>query len=418
MSSSFETIRSSADRPCICGRTHQISLDNMILGEGVLSELPKAVESVGRFRHVTIVADKNTFRAAGQTVLSLIPAGAAVLDPENLHANEIGVEKAEALIPADADLLIAVGSGTIHDITRYVAYRRHLPFLSVPTAASVDGFVSTVAAMTWNGVKRTLTAVGPTLMVADSLIMKDAPKALTAAGVGDLLGKYTALADWKAGKILKNEYYCPEIVRLEEEALENVVRNIDQIAACDAKGIELLQYGLVLSGLAMQMAGNSRPASGAEHHFSHLIEMHVLNPENQAFHGEKVGVGTGYVLDEYHRLADLAEEELFFDPALYADEAEIRRVFGPLSGEILKENEKNPLDGLNQDLLRSGWPKIRELIRTLPTGDQVRNLLTIVSGSTTLSDLSLPDGLLPPLLRYSPLVRNRLTLMRIRNHLR
>ena len=91
--------------------------------------------------------------------------------------------------------MIAVGSGTIHDITRYHAYERKIPFFSVPTAASVDGYVSTVAAMTWHGFKKSFTAVSPVVVIADTDIFSKAPMRLTASGVADLLGKYTALAD-------------------------------------------------------------------------------------------------------------------------------------------------------------------------------------------------------------------------------
>ena len=156
------------------------------------------------------------------------------------------------------DFMIAVGSGTIHDITRYHAYEKKIPFLSVPTAASVDGFVSTVAAMTWHGFKKSFTAVAPCFVLADSEIFSKAPLRLTASGVGDLLGKYTALCDWKIAHIITGEYICDKVVDMEYEVLKDLCANLDGIGSQNIEAYENLMYGLLLSGIAMQMIGNSK----------------------------------------------------------------------------------------------------------------------------------------------------------------
>lgn len=107
-------------------------------------------------------------------------AGEIVLDPQDLHANERGVQLLTEQLPGDVGYLLAIGSGTVHDITRYCAYRLRVPFVSCPTAASVDGFCSSVAAMTWGGCKKTLTAVAPQFVLADTDIIRQAPLRLTA----------------------------------------------------------------------------------------------------------------------------------------------------------------------------------------------------------------------------------------------
>ena len=403
---------------CVCGKAHKLSLEHLLMHEGALRELPALIEKVGKFSHMVMICDENTYLAAGKLVECFgLPLTTVRLNPDNLHANEKGVAAAQAQIPAECDLLLAVGSGTVHDITRYIAYHQNIPFISVPTAASVDGFVSTVAAMTWNGVKRTLTAVGPVAMVADSAIIAKAPRALTAAGVGDLLGKYTALADWKIGHRLTGEYYCPEIVRLEEEAVREVVENINLIAKATPAAIEKLMYALVLSGLAMQMAGNSRPASGAEHHISHLIEMGVLNGFNDAYHGEKVGVATAMVCDEYHRLASLAADAVVYGKAGTVTADEIETVFAALAGEIVEENRNDPLSAVTEGNLREAWGDIQAIVADIPTGDEIHRLLAVCGGSTVLDDIGLPTDMTADLFRYSPMVRNRLTLMRIRGYM-
>ena len=186
-------------KPCPCGHTHEISVRGIYIEPGAIRRLPALLDQSG-CQNPVILCDENTCKAAGRAVHDLLPgSGLIVLNPENLHANEHGVAMAEEQLDAlhTPDVLLAVGSGTIHDITRFIAHKRGLPFVSVPTAASVDGFVSTVAAMTWNGCKKTFPAVAPVLVVADSDIFSRAPHRLNASGFSDLLGKYTALADWK-----------------------------------------------------------------------------------------------------------------------------------------------------------------------------------------------------------------------------
>ena len=289
---------------CSCGRDHQLVVDDVILEEGALKKLPEILnkEPYDRYKHLVMVCDGNTYEAAGKEVEKLLNGISVIkLDPENLHANEIGVAKVkEQLDPIkEVDCMIAVGSGTVHDLTRYNAYERKIPFISVPTAASVDGYVSTVAAMSWYGFKKSMIAESPILVVADSRIITDAPMRLTASGVGDLLGKYTALADWKITNILDGEYICDRICEMEYDALDKLKESLDRLSNRDINAYEELMYGLLLSGLAMQMTGHSRPASGAEHHMAHFWEMAVINDEIDAYHGEKVGVGLIQVSDIY-----------------------------------------------------------------------------------------------------------------------
>lgn len=250
-------------KPCSCGRKHEIIVDDIIIESGAVSRLPEilARDAYKNFQNIVMICDENTYEAAGKTVERLVPGlKKAVLDPENLHANEHGVEAAQKYLDqmGELDLMIAVGSGTIHDISRYHAYEKKIPFFSVPTAASVDGFVSTVAAMTWHGFKKSFTAVSPIVVIADTDIFSRAPMRLTASGAADLLGKYTALADWKITHILTGEYICEEICEMEYQALDALKASLPGLAAGDAKAYEELMYGLLLSGLAMQMTGDSR----------------------------------------------------------------------------------------------------------------------------------------------------------------
>ena len=144
---------------CDCGREHSITVKEIFIEAGATAQLGRMLEG---YRHPVIVCDRNT-RVAAEPVMAAYfeKYEVAQVEGEDIHANDVYVEILDGILSSDADLLVAVGAGTIHDLTRYTAYKRGLQFISVPTAASVDGFVSTVAAMTWHGMKKTLPADHP-----------------------------------------------------------------------------------------------------------------------------------------------------------------------------------------------------------------------------------------------------------------
>lgn len=399
--------------PCaVCGREHVVFPDKIVMEAGALDKLPSVIAELGNFEKVVMVCDDNTYAVAGKRASEICNFSKVIkLDPTGLHPTERAVATVDEGL--EADLLVAVGSGTIHDITRYVAFSRGINFVSVPTAASVDGYVSNVAVMTWCGTKKTLPAVPPIAMVADMEIIAKAPYELTASGIGDMIGKYTALFDWRFSHIITGEYICQHIIDMEEQALAEVVENLEAIKAQDTDATEALMYALVLSGLAMQMVGNSRPASGAEHHISHFIEMGVMVKDNQALHGEKVGVATSLVVERYFDILSkgLTKDDILVSPA--RNEDVLRARFGSLSEELIKENTPDPLLKVDTDVLIDKWSEVQALAaQTLPTKDEVCDLLRRGGCSVTLPDIDIDETLRHDLVDLSPLVRNRLTLMR------
>lgn len=402
---------------CTCGREHPMDTKLSVVEAGCLNELDAYITQCGLSGFRTVIYDENTYGAAG-----MVPIAAdqqIVLNPENLHANEHGVELVMSRLSENADYLVAVGSGTIHDITRYCAYLRGIPFVSCPTAASVDGFCSSVAAMTWEGAKKTLTAVAPTLVVADLNVIAQAPIRLARSGFGDMIGKYVALMEWRMSHILTGEFYCSRIADLTDQATQAVLACVDGIVAGEKEAYEKLTGGLLLSGIAMQMMGNSRPASGAEHHISHCIEMEPegLGVHSDALHGEKVGVGTLMAVREYKRLAKLSAESWGDYPGF--DDARIQTVFGQgLSRQIREENAKDAAAGITGQQIRNCWELIRAEIGNLPEEATLLEAYRRLGVKSTLSDIGVDAALEQQLLDDSPMVRNRLTLMRLRRCLK
>lgn len=400
---------------CSCGRSHEMATRLAVVEAGCLREFDRYLDEAGLTGKRAAIYDRNTYHA--KNLIRPRADQEIILDPENLHANEKATGAVLAQLRPDVKVLIAVGSGTIHDTTRYCAKERGIPFVACPTAASVDGFCSTVSAMTWGGFKKTLPGVAPILVLADIDVIKEAPEALALSGVGDVLGKYTALADWKIAHALTGEFLCPEIEALTRKAVEEVHASSRAIAKKDPAAFERLTYGLLLSGLAMQMMGNSRPASGAEHHISHIIEMGLesLETHSEALHGEKVGVGTALVSGVYHRLAETADIAPRLRPYPPITPELIREVYGDrLFDSIAEENQNDCMNGVTPEQVAEHWEEIREIIREIPTQEELESLYREIGAKTTLADIDVDPALLPKLLDYSPLVRNRMTLMRIR----
>lgn len=344
-----------------------------------------------------------------------------VLNPVGLHADEKSTAEVLAKLEDDIEVLIAVGSGTIHDIARFCAHERGIRFVSCPTAASVDGFCSTVAAMTWYGYKKTLTAVAPEIVIADSEIIKNAPFALVCSGVGDIMAKYTALAEWEIAHEVTGEYLCQTIYDITRDAADMVMKSIPGLLAGEHEAYEYVTYALVMSGIAMQMMGNSRPASGAEHHISHMIEMGPANfaVKFPALHGEKTGVGTVIAAREYYRMAQREDISDCVQSYAAVSDTYLTDFFGEdLAEAVISENAADCLAKVTPEALVQNWQKIRKIIKKIPTAEMLYALLEQLGAKRDPEDIGITTEQIETLLEYSPLVRNRLTLMRMRRMLK
>lgn len=299
---------SSLDRPisqwagmeysCACGKSHKVDIQAIRVGSGVIQELPGILRDLGA-SHIFLVTDNYTYEAAGRQVEQLLDqAGLAyhkrVFQTETpLVPNEYALGSVLAAMTSQDDMLLAVGSGTLNDVTKYVSARTGIPYVIAATAPSMDGYASTVAPTILDGFKTTLPAVYPAAIVADVDILKDAPMPMLTAGFGDIIGKFTSLADWRLSHQLNGEYYCPEVAGVIEAAVETCAANAQALAQREPQAIQAVTEALILSGLAMGMVGVSRPASGAEHQMAHYWEMDALRRgEEHPLHGNAVGVGT------------------------------------------------------------------------------------------------------------------------------
>ncbi len=295
---------------CACGKSHKVDIQAIRVGSGVIQELPGILRDLGA-SHIFLVADNYTYEAAGRQVEQLLDqAGLAyhkrVFQTETpLVPNEYALGSVLAAMTSQDDMLLAVGSGTLNDVTKYVSARTGIPYVIAATAPSMDGYASTVAPTILDGFKTTLPAVYPAAIVADVDILKDAPMPMLTAGFGDIIGKFTSLADWRLSHQLNGEYYCPEVAGVIEAAVETCAANAQALAQREPQAIQAVTEALILSGLAMGMVGVSRPASGAEHQMAHYWEMDALRRgEEHPLHGNAVGVGTVLAASLYEMAAE------------------------------------------------------------------------------------------------------------------
>lgn len=398
---------------CRCGKEHAMATRLCVIEEGALARFDELIDELSIIGKRCAVYDDNTYN-----IPEMIRPKAEqeiVLDHNGLHADEVSTAKLKELMDSDIEVLIAVGGGTVHDIVRFCAGELKLPFISVPTAASCDGFCSNVAAMTWYGYKKTMACGAPDLVVADLNVISKAPWYLTATGIGDMLGKFVALADWRISNLVAGEAVCPVIYDIMNEALQKVWQNCLDMLDSSVEAYQQVTYGLLMSGLAMQMLGTSRPASGAEHHVSHFIEVEpaILSAHSDALHGEKVAVGTVIASREYHRLAQL--ENISVADYSPISKEKLHEIFGDkLFEAAVDENSKDCLAAVTPEKLTEKWNDIRAIIAGIPTAEQLLDKLTKLSAKRSLSDIGIAEDKLPLILENSPLIRNRLTLMRMR----
>lgn len=280
-----------------------------LLENDALNQLPEAIRSLwGNDARPWLVADDNTWRAAGAEVAKILKAaGMESPDPflfpgtPMLHADEGNVNLLLEQFPENV-VPVAIGGGTVNDLVKRASGLRHVSYCCVPTAPSVDGYTSSGAALTASGLKQTLPCPAPLAVVADSGILRNAPPEMFAAGYADLMAKIPAGADWLAADTLGIEAIDPAVWELVQTPLR------DNLS--DPSDVRRVFTGLAATGYAMQLYRDSRPASGADHLVSHIWEMENLCCNGKPVsHGFKVAIGTVTSTALYEALFSLSEQE-------------------------------------------------------------------------------------------------------------
>lgn len=351
-----------------CGRKHAISTQMMEEAPEMARKIGQYLPNLGLAGTCVVVMDDNTKAAAGNDLLAGLESYSpktVLFTRDDLHADEQALGTLLLALSEKPDFIVSCGSGTLTDIARYNSYMTGIPFVSYATAASVDGFASGSTPLLDNGFKTTYPGTAPRGIFYDADVLAAAPDQMTAAGFGDVLAKIIALIDWRLAYVAEDEPYCPLIAAIVDRAVESCLDLADDLAVRPAaseadhrargKACVNLVDTLSLTGIAMQMMGTSRPASGAEHHISHLLEMRdIQQHKTGSLHGDKVGIGTLISMVLYSKLFEnrsLPTQR----PHLAADlwEKEVRRVYGPLADQAIAKNTAYPPRGKDWDRQRS-----------------------------------------------------------------
>ncbi len=257
----------------------------VVVGRGVIDSIGSDYDIMKLPDSPLILADDTTLKIAGERVA----ASLSKYSPAIEMVGDSTVEEAERVsgVAENHSCIISVGGGKIIDIGKVAAFRRGIPFISVPTAPSHDGIASERASLTHGSSKASIKARPPLAIVADIAIIMSAPRRLIASGAADAISNITAVEDWRLGSV-KGEYYSPYAVSLAMFSAEIVIASAGQIRERKERGIRNLVEALLTSSISMSMAGSSRPASGSEHAFSHALD----SLGSRALHGEQCGVGS------------------------------------------------------------------------------------------------------------------------------
>lgn len=404
-------------------------IKKIVIADGAIRQLPGILKELGASTKVLLVADTNTYQAAGRMVAHILTGAAFTLQEcilrrqGQLAADEEALVEVLLNIEPDTELILAVGAGTINDIARYTSYKTGKPYAIVATAPSMDGYASSVAALTIKGCKKTCGATPPVAIIGDVDILAVAPRAMILAGLGDILGKYTSLADWKLSNIITGEGYSDRIADEVRGTVNECVRLTG--SQMDKRAVQSLMQALVTSGLAMLEWGNSRPASGSEHHISHFLEMHdILAGTGGHLHGAKVGIAEIMVTELYHRVFKRRLEEIkeFIDRRQPETSAVYRRrvteAYGPLAEEVIHEVQGYYLDEARrrerQRNILQTWEDMQLWVRqNVPPPEEVRDLLLKAGAPTSFAELGIPAARVRAALENAKEVRQRYTIFRL-----
>lgn len=369
---------------CACGRTHTCDIEYVYIERNAIRRLG---EICGSHRSILIVADENTFAAAGEQTLSalsgkeirqVIFSGKEILVP-----NEAAISCVQAAL-SDADLIVGIGSGVIQDLCKYVSFESKVPYLIVATAPSMDGYASNGAAMITGGMKVTYPAGLPVAIIADTEVIRNAPIEMLKAGYGDIIGKFSALNDWKLSHLINGEYFCPYIYDLTYAQVQKTLSLADGILKRNEESIKALMEALVIIGILMSFAGSSRPASGSEHHLSHFFEITgILDGVPYLPHGIDVAYSTVITAKLREQILSRPFPSAIYraDPETYREK--ISQIYKSAAQGCIALQEKAG----SYTVDRGYWQKeddIRRILAEMPTADEISRMLS-------LADLDIAD---------------------------
>lgn len=388
---------------CSCGKEHDIAIDDVVVGKGVIQQLPGFIAKY-QAKKPFILADRNTYNAAGRIVAEIlhtnhIPFSTFVFQTADLEPNEEAVGSAFMHFDNSCDLIIGVGSGVINDIGKILSNVSGRKYIIVGTAPSMDGYASATSSMSMDGLKVSLNSRCADVIIGDIDILKQAPEHMLKSGLGDMLAKYVSIAEWRIGNLITGEYYCERVAQLIRSALKKCVDNAEGLLKREDAAVQAVFEGLVIGGVAMAYAGVSRPASGVEHYFSHVWDMRGLEFGTQVdLHGIQCAMATMKAVELYESVKHIVpnKEKAFaavkaFDYCVWSDQ--LRNFLGK-SGETMiaqeqKEHKYNKSTHPTRfQRIEDNWDTILRIFEEeLPSAEELSKIMDTIGISKDLNTI-------------------------------
>ncbi|MBQ9783492.1 MAG: iron-containing alcohol dehydrogenase [Clostridia bacterium] len=363
---------------CDCGRTHRCDIDRVEIRAGALSCLP---DTLKEYHRILLVADRNTYPLCGDTVLALlgdrVESVCLFKQEEILVPDEESIAAIEAKITGETDMILGIGSGVINDLCKYTSFYHGLRCGIVATAPSMDGYASSGAAMILKGMKVTHTTHAPSLILGDTDILRNAPMEMIRSGYADIIGKYSALCDWKLSELVNGEYLCPTVYDLVMDRTNRIRALARDIAGRKPEAIRELMETLVLIGVTLTLLSTTRPGSGSEHHLSHYFEITgLLTGQPYFLHGTDVGYST-IVTAKLRQELCAVQAPTFATLSDGTRERCYQAIYGSLWEEVRDlQNEAGRYAHPIEETYREKWEEIRAILRECPTADEIAEMLT------------------------------------------
>ena len=415
-------------KQCKCGKAHTFESE-VIVGKGVINQLPQVIEKFDA-KKVFVVADKNTFAAAGEKTCKILEENeikvfSFIFKKDCLEPNEENVGLAIMKFNSECDVVIGVGSGVINDISKIVANVTGKPYIIVATAPSMDGYASATSSMTMEGLKISLNSKCADVIIGDTDILCKAPIKMMLSGLGDMIAKYVSICEWRISNLITGEYYCEDIAQLVRDSLKKCVDNAQGLLQREENAVKAVFEGLVICGAAMKFAGVSRPASGIEHYLSHIWDMRGVEFGTATeFHGIQCALGTLIAIKLYEKIRNISpnkQKALEYAKSFkYVEWSnELREFLGKGAESMIALEEKEQKYDIEKHKARlqvivDNWDNINQIMADeLPTYEYMEKLFEQLGMPTTMKEIGLDKKILPMTFKAAKDIRDKYVLSRL-----
>lgn len=398
---------------CSCGKFHRCDIGYVFIENNAITHLKDICKD---FNKILLVADENTYTAAGKKVEAQLTDkqlshqiffGKTVLIP-----NEDAIQAVEEKM-FGIELIIGIGSGVIQDLCKYISFNAKIPYYIVATAPSMDGYASTGAAMITDGMKVTYSAKVPDAFIGDTEVLKDAPMEMIKAGYGDIVGKYSALNDWKLSHTVLGEYFCQYIYDLTLSMLKKTLPLSKKLLERDEDSIRTLTEALVVVGIAMSFAGSSRPASGSEHHLSHFFEITgIVDGEAYLPHGIDVAYSTVITAKLREKLlyCKFPQTQYQMDENTY--KSEMQRVYKSVAEGCMTLQNKMGRYGENRvPVYLAKEEQIKSILSEMPSTAEIETILSGIGLSMDEFHKTYSEAKIADAITYAKDIKDRYTVL-------